>query len=252
MVFPLGDLAKTRTVPVVTYALIALNVLMYCFQLARGDTFTTALAATPYELSQNYDLSLPRDEALLRLPGLDEPLPQARVPFPVRLTVLTALFLHSDPFHLAINMLFLWIFGDNVEEVLGRIGYLAAYLFCGLTGTLAQTLASPNSIIPTLGASGAIAGVMGAYVVWFPRNRVRILMLRYVIEMPAIVAIGAWFAFQLWRGVGTIRHPVDAGGVAYLAHVGGAASGILIAILFRKLARAIILRELEWESSADR
>lgn len=252
MVFPLGDVEKTRTVPVVTYALIALNVVIYLLQLARGETFTTALAATPYELSHNYDLTLPRDEALLRLPGLNGPIPQGRVPFPVRLTIFTAMFLHSDPLHLAINMLFLWVFGDNVEEVLGRVRYLAAYLCCGLAGTLAQTVASPDAVIPTLGASGAIAGVMGAYVVWFPRHRVRILVFRYVIEMPALLAIGGWFALQVWRGVGSIRHPGEAGGVAYLAHVGGAAGGIVIAIVFRKRARAIILREPEWQSPAAR
>lgn len=99
-------------------------------------------------------------------------------------------------------MLFLWIFGDNVEEVLGPFRYLIAYLGFGLVGTLAQVAASPDSLVPTLGASGAIAGVMGAYVVWFPYNRVRVLVVRIVVEVPAIVVIGGWMAFQVWRGAG--------------------------------------------------
>ncbi|HEV3164902.1 MAG TPA: rhomboid family intramembrane serine protease, partial [Isosphaeraceae bacterium] len=209
MVFPLGDSEKTRIVPVVTYALIALNVAMYLLQLDRGETFTDSLAATPYEISHNYDLELPRDEALLRLPAQAEPIAQTRVPFPVRLTVLSAMFLHSDPLHLAMNMLFLWIFGDNVEEVFGSVWYCLFYLACGLVGTMAQVAAAPNSVIPSLGASGAIAGVMGAYVVWFPRNRVRVLVLRFLVEVPALIVIGAWFVFQVWRGVGSIREHND-------------------------------------------
>jgi len=251
MVLPLGDIEKIRIVPLATYTLIALNVGMYLFQLDRGEGFTTSLAATPYEITHDYDLELPRDENRLRIPTQEKPIPQRHVPFPVQLTMLTAMFLHSDPLHLAVNMLFLWIFGDNVEEVLGSMRYVLVYIVCGLAGTVVQTLINPNSVIPTLGASGAIAGIMGSYAVWFPRHRIRVLVFRYLIEMPALVVIGVWIVFQVWRGVGSIGHLGEIGGVAYLAHIGGAATGIVAAFLFYDRARAIILRNSRPELSVD-
>ena len=134
-------------------------------------------------------------------------------------------------------MLYLWIFGDNVEEVLGTLRYVLAYS--------ARPDGQPGAdrgarlVIPTLGASGAIAGIMGMYVVWFPYNRVRVLVFRYVIEVPAIVVIGRWIAVQVWQGAGSISHLGRVGGVAYLAHVGGAATGIFVAFLFRDRARRL-------------
>ena len=220
MVLPLGDLEKTRIVPLATYCLIALNIVVYLFQLEQGLNFTIAYAATPYEIRHNEDL-------------------QALAPFPVRLTILTALFLHGSPIHLASNMLCLWIFGDNVEEVLGTFRYLLVYLACGLMGTLTQIAANSESMIPTLGASGAIAGVMGAYVVWFPHNRVRVLVLRYIVLLPAFVVIGGWIAFQVWEGVGSVGKLGEVGGIAYFAHIGGAATGALVALLFHDRARKV-------------
>ena len=220
MVLPLGDLEKTRIVPLATYCLIALNIVVYLFQLEQGLNFTIAYAATPYEIRHNEDL-------------------QALAPFPVRLTILTALFLHGSPIHLASNMLCLWIFGDNVEEVLGTFRYLLVYLACGLMGTLTQIAANSESMIPTLGASGAIAGVMGAYVVWFPHNRVRVLVLRYIVLLPAFVVIGGWIAFQVWEGVGSVGKLGEVGGIAYFAHIGGAATGVLVALFFHDRARKV-------------
>ncbi len=141
------------------------------------------------------------------------------------LTILTAMFLHASPLHLAGNMLFLWIFGDNVEEVLGTFRYVLAYLAFGVAGSLAQIAAAPDSLIPTLGASGAIAGVMGAYIIWFPHNRVRVLFFNFLTEMPAFLVIGAWIVIQIAGGYGSIGHLGEVGGVAYLAHIGGAAAG---------------------------
>jgi membrane associated rhomboid family serine protease len=249
MVIPLGDLEKTRIVPVGTYALIALNVVVYLFQLDRGPTFTTAYSATPYEITHNEDIAQP---ILHPFPGQGDGGPrvidQAPVPFhAVWLTLLTSLFLHGSPLHLAANMLSLWIFGDNVEEVLGTVRYLAVYLACGLMGTLAQIAASPNSLIPTLGASGAIAGIMGAYVVWFPHNQVRVLMLRVIVLLPAYVVIGGWIALQVWEGVGSFGRLGEVGGVAYFAHLGGAATGIFVAWLFRDQARAMQERHAQDE-----
>ena len=246
MVLPLGDLEKTRIVPFVTYALIALNVVMYVVQRDRGDEFTIGYAATPYEITHNDDLegraviAFPGDENPLNLPGRVElrrrVVDQAPGPHPIWLTLFTAMFLHGSPLHLAGNMLFLWIFGDNVEEVLGSVRYIVVYLACGLVGSMLQIAASPDSLIPTLGASGAIAGVMGAYVIWFPHNRVRVLVFRFITEMPALLVIGVWIAMQVWEGVGSIGKLGEAGGVAYLAHIGGALTGIVVAFLFRDRA----------------
>ena len=246
MVLPLGDLEKTRIVPFVTYALIALNVVMYIVQRDRSEEFTIGYAATPFEITHNEDLvgrvviTFPGDENPLDLPGRVElrrqVVDQAPGPHPIWLSLFTAMFLHGSPLHLAGNMLFLWIFGDNVEEVLGTFRYIVVYLSCGLIGSILQIAASPNSLVPTLGASGAIAGVMGAYVIWFPHNRVRVLVFRFITEMPALLVIGIWILMQVWEGVGSIGKLGEAGGVAYLAHVGGALTGILVGFLFRDRA----------------
>ena len=249
MVLPLGDLEKTRIVPLATYFLIALNVVMYLLQREKGDEFTAAYAATPYEITHREDI---RDPFVIQIHGAGNPfvgpdpprlgqreIPQAPVPFPVWFTMFTALFLHASPLHLAGNMLFLWIFGDNVEEVLGTARYLLVYLACGLIGTLAQIAANPDSYLPTLGASGAIAGIMGAYVVWFPHNRVRVLVFRFITVLPALVVVGLWIVMQVWLGLGTVAQVGEVGGVAYLAHVGGAATGIFVAFLFRDRARQL-------------
>lgn len=243
MVMPLGDSARTRIIPFATYLIIALNVVMFFVQSNRGEQFTTAYAATPFEITHNEDITEP---IVLQSPGDDQPfrkvdrratvIPQAPVAMPVWLTLFTSMFLHGSLMHLAGNMLFLWIFGDNVEEVLGAPRYVIAYLCCGLAGSLLQIAASPNSLIPTLGASGAIAGVMGMYVVWFPYNRVRVLLGNILTEVPAIMVIGVWIAIQVWQGFGSLSRTGHSGGVAYLAHVGGAAAGIGIAWLFRGAA----------------
>ena len=248
MVLPLGDLEKTRIVPYMTYGLIALNVLTYLFQLDSSRSLEVAYAATPYEISHNVDLDQP---VTIEVDDDREPdgsrtrvVPEVPGPRPIWLTLFTAMFLHGSPIHLAGNMLFLWIFGDNVEEVLGPVIYLVVYLACGLIGSMVQIAAQPDSLIPTLGASGAIAGVMGMYVSWFPRNRVRVLVFRYITELPAIVVVGCWLGIQFWWGVGSIRHPSASGGVAYLAHVGGAATGLLSAWFFHDRAAFIRKRNL--------
>ncbi|MDG3006906.1 rhomboid family intramembrane serine protease [Paludisphaera mucosa] len=252
MVLPLGDLHRTRITPVVTYALIALNVVMYVVQLQRGDDFMMALACTPWEITHAKDLDGPvlrpgvlaevqRREANGERVRLDlrDVIPHAPSPIPVWLTLFTAMFLHGGPMHLAGNMLYLWIVGDNVEEVLGGVRYLIVYLACGLMGSLAQIAAAPNSMIPTLGASGAIAGIMGAYVVWFPHNQIRVLVFRFITVLPAAIVIGGWIALQIWLGVQGIGKMGESGGVAYLAHVGGALTGILVAFLFYDRAQQV-------------
>jgi membrane associated rhomboid family serine protease len=260
MVIPIGDVEKTRIVPIVTYALIAANVFVYLLQQTRPESFTVSLAATPYEITHSVDLDGselvevrdPRDPfgETERVALADAHIPQARVPFPVWFTLFTAMFLHGSPMHLAGNMLYLWIFGDNVEEVLGSVRYLVVYLACGVVGSLSQIVATPDSLIPTLGASGAIAGVMGAYLVWFPLNRVRVLVLPFVLEMPALVMIGGWILLQVFVSDTTLAHAGTRGGVAYLAHVGGAFTGIATALFYRARARAIARRS-QWAAYED-
>jgi membrane associated rhomboid family serine protease len=240
MVLPLGDLEKTQIVPIATYVLIALNVVIYLYQQGQDESFTVAYAATPYEITRNQDLDrpsccpCPATRTRWTCPAgwicRRRVIPQAPVPFPVWLTLLTAMFLHGSPLHLAGNMLYLWIFGDNVEEVLGAVRYVIIYLACGLAGSLAQIAAHPLSYIPTLGASGAIAGLMGAYLIWFPFNRVRVLLFRVITEVPAVVVIGLWIVLQVWSGLGSIGQLGEVGGVAYLAHIGGAVAGIVVAL----------------------
>lgn len=241
MVLPLGDLEKTRIIPLATYTLIALNVVMFLVQFSEGVDFTTALAATPFEITHGIDIkhpfSLPEPD--VESPLQVHPVPHAPALVPILFTLVTSLFLHGSPLHLAGNMLFLWIFGDNVEEVLGTVRYLLVYVACGVMGTLIQIAANPESMVPTLGASGAIAGVMGAYVIWFPHNQVRVLVFRFITVLPAVMVIGFWILLQIWLGFGSIGQLGEVGGVAYLAHVGGAATGIFVAFLFRDRARRL-------------
>lgn len=249
MVLPLGDLQRTRIIPIVTYVLIALNITVFLVQQERGEEFTRAFAMTPWEVTHNQDLDEPvaRDVVVVvrdRFGDLhrevrEMPLEHYPCPIPVRWTLLTSMFLHGSWLHLLGNMLYLWIVGDNVEEILGPVRYLIVYLACGLIGSLAQIAANPQSDIPTLGASGAIAGMMGAYVFWFPHNQIRVLLFRIITVLPAWIVIGGWILLQIWMGAGSFHRGGDAGGVAYLAHVGGALTGIFVAWLFADEARYI-------------
>jgi membrane associated rhomboid family serine protease len=250
MVLPLGDLHRTQIVPYVTYTLIALNVAVFLVQQQQGDDFTLAFAATPYEITHNEDLDQPVVQMVavrvrdpfgrgVRLEQRPVARPQYPCPIPVRWTLLTAMFLHGSWMHLLGNMLYLWIVGDNVEEVLGSFRYLIVYLACGLVGSLAQIVVNPDSVIPTLGASGAIAGIMGTYVVWFPHHQIRVLVFRFITVLPAVIVIGGWIALQIWLGADSINRGKGDGGVAYMAHVGGAITGIVVAFLFYDEARYI-------------
>jgi membrane associated rhomboid family serine protease len=270
MVLPLGDLERTRITPYVTYTLIALNVVMFLLQESRGDQFTMAYACTPWEVTHNEDIDEPlvvRPPAVVQVRDPRDPtgrrimlrevpavaISHAPTPIPIWMTLFTAMFLHGGWMHLLGNMLYLWIVGDNVEEVLGTVFYIIVYLACGLMGALAQIAANPNSMIPTLGASGAIAGIMGAYVVWFPHNQMRVLVFRFITVLPAVVVIGGWIVLQVISGAGSLANAGESGGVAYLAHVGGAVTGIIVAFLFYQRAQYIKDRnehERGWSSYA--
>jgi membrane associated rhomboid family serine protease len=264
MVMPLGDEQPTRIVPFVNYAIIAANVLFFFVQQSRPESFTIAYAATPYEISHNVDLDRPvvishevaEQDGLgrVRLRAEDETLPQGPVVFPVWFTLLTSMFMHGGIAHLAGNMLYLWIFGDNVEEVLGHVRYVLVYLACGLAASLAHIALAPDSLIPSLGASGAIAGAMGMYLIWFPHNQVRVLVMRTITLMPALLVIGLWIVMQLVLGMGELSSAGKQGGVAYAAHIGGAAAGIVIGLVYRQRADEIGKRpsDVGWAPSRYR
>ena len=205
--FPIGDdNSSRRTVPLVTYALIALNVLFFFIELSGGDAFIMQWAFVPSRFLAN--------------------------PVGDFLTLFTSMFMHAGWVHLGGNMLYLWIFGDNVEDRFGHGKFIAFYLICGLAATFAQLAFSLGSNVPNLGASGAIAGVLGAYLMMFPRGRVKVLMGRGIIPMPALIVIGLWFVLQLFSGFGSIAGTSDTGGVAYMAHVGGFIAGFVLTFLF--------------------
>lgn len=203
---PIGDdNSGRRIVPLVTYALIVLNVLFFLVEMSGGDAFIMKWAFVPSRFLAN--------------PVADFP------------TLFTSMFMHAGWVHLGGNMLYLWIFGDNVEDRFGHLKFLIFYLLCGLAATFAQMAVNPGSDIPNLGASGAIAGVLGAYILMFPQGTVRVMQGQRVVQVPALIMIGFWIVLQLFSGIGSLG--ADTGGVAYMAHIGGFAAGLVLAFLFR-------------------
>lgn len=206
---PIGDdNSARRIVPVVTYALIAVNVLFFLVEMSGGEAFIERWSVIPSQLLAN--------------------------PLAEFITVFTAMFMHANWLHLGGNMLYLWIFGDNVEDRMGHAKFLLFYVLCGIAATYAQVLFTPTSTIANLGASGAIAGVLGAYLLMFPGRRVQVMMGRGIIPMPAIVVIGFWALIQVISTFGMVS---DTGGVAYMAHVGGFVAGMILALLFGGVQR---------------
>jgi membrane associated rhomboid family serine protease len=196
-----------------------------------GNLFTYGYAAVPREITTGEDLTQPEQ---VEVGGQTLEIPQAPGPDPIWLTLVTSIFMHGGWLHLGGNMLFLWIFGDNVEHFIGRIPYLLFYLVAGLAASAAQILVEPGSVVPTLGASGAISGVLGAYIVLFPSNKVTVLLFRLITQVPAIVAIGLWALLQFINGFGAfVATEETVGGVAYMAHIGGFVVGLLAGFVFR-------------------
>lgn len=222
-----------RSTPFITYSLIAANIAVFVFcQLpSANDAFTYAYAAIPYEIVHNVDLvgrqAVGMKEYILMQPG----------PHPLQLTIFSAMFMHGGWMHLLGNMLYLWIFGDNVEDELGHFKHLVFYLVCGFAAALAHILSGPNSVVPSLGASGAIAGVLGGYLIMFPTKRIRVIGwigLPFSMELPAFIVVGLWLVMQFISSVGSIAHTDQShGGVAYWAHVGGALAGLFLVNVFR-------------------
>jgi len=221
--FPLWDDLPTRKFPFVTIILIALNILVFIYQSSLGEGFNQfiyAMGLIPFEITHFTDL------------------PPAG-PSPIYLTILYSMFMHGSLIHLIGNMLFLWIFGNNMEDFFGRIPFIFFYLICGLAAAFVQILFHPNSTIPMVGASGAIAGVMGGYLILYPRARVTtVLILGFfirLVKIPALIFLGFWIIYQFLYGVSSLSISSGEGGVAWFAHIGGFISGLLLVKAYKVL-----------------
>ena len=235
MVFPIGDdNSDRRSTPVVTYALIAINVFVFVVLQGMGtnDKFTYAFATVPAEIVSGQDkvtepriVELPTGQQF-EVPGLQP------TPFSVYFTLLSSMFMHGGWAHLLGNMWFLFIFGDNIEDDMGKPRYLAFYLLTGLIASLSHVFTNMNgesAMIPSLGASGAISGVLGAYLILHPQRKVTVILLRLITVVPGWVAVGIWFLFQLVSGIGLLGSGSQESGVAYAAHIGGFVAGMILA-----------------------
>lgn len=201
------DNSMRKNTPIITYALILLNIFVFFLELGGGEAFMKEWAFVPSRFIAN---------------------PLSNIS-----TIFTSMFMHAGWAHLLGNMLYLWIFGDNVEDRFGKIKFLVFYLVCGIAATFAQLAFNSESSLPNVGASGAIAGVLGAYILLFPQGKVNVIVGRGMSQMSALIVIGFWFLLQFIGGFSSISSKGDVGGVAYMAHVGGFLSGLIIAFLFK-------------------
>jgi membrane associated rhomboid family serine protease len=233
---PIGDEGHHRGgLPIVNLLILAANVAVFFLLQLPSDAFTMGFSAIPKEILSGTDLVGPTP---VQLPdGTTETLVHAPGPSPISLTLVTSMFMHGGFAHIAGNMLFLFVFGDNVEHAFGSLLYAVFYLVCGVVASLAHVMFSPESIIPSLGASGAISGVLAGYLVLFPKNRVKVLIgMRFVQEVPALLMIGLWAVFQFIAGAASITESAQTSGVAYMAHIGGFLAGLVLAFLLRGFA----------------
>jgi membrane associated rhomboid family serine protease len=216
--FPVGDEnVKGGPTPIVTWALIALNVGAFLLEVSRPEaalqTFIEAWGVVPREYAAARDLA-----------------PLIAAPFWT--TLFTSMFLHGGWMHLLGNMLYLWIFGDNIERAMGPVKFLIFYLACGLAASAAHIMFNLQSPVPAVGASGAISGVLGGYLLLFPKNRVRVLTRAGIVHVPAIVVLGFWIVLQFINGIGSVASTDETAGVAYMAHIGGFVAGLVLVKLF--------------------
>jgi membrane associated rhomboid family serine protease len=227
---PFGDdnSARIRT-PYVNIALIILNIFVFAWFQGFGENtaFTFSYATIPAEILTGQDVVYQDNIGL--------------TPIPVYFTIFTAMFMHGGYMHLAGNMLYLWVFGDNLENVMGHLKYLVFYLLTGVIATLCHVFSSHffggDTYIPSLGASGAISGILGGYLLMFPKNQVRVLFFLLIIRVPAFITLGFWIGMQLWEGWGSLGKP--GGGVAYAAHIGGFIAGLLLVKSFASKTKVV-------------
>jgi membrane associated rhomboid family serine protease len=228
---PLRDENPSRTVPLVNTTLILANVSVFIYQsfLIPGGAkpLFLRLGCIPYEFTHFVDIT-----------------PPALVPVP--LTIITAMFMHGGWIHVLSNMLFLWIFGDNIEDKLGHFRYLSFYLLCGVIASLSHILTNPSSQVPSIGASGAIAGVMGAYMVLFPKARIRTLLILgifiQIVRVPAMVMLGYWILIQVLSGFAEVGLRAG-GGIAWFAHIGGFIAGFFLIMVMKRPRKRAYRRE---------
>lgn len=225
MMIPLKDENPSHTTPVFMVLILLLNVGVFVYAWVLGDTgfvvFLSRFGAIPFELTHATDAISP-------------------TPIPLYATLLTAMFMHGDWMHLGGNMLYLWIFGNNIEDLLGHGRFLGFYFLCGIIATLAHVLSDPLSTAPMVGASGAIAGVLGAYMAAFPRARILVLMFYFILRIPALIVLGVWFIIQLMNASG------GAGGVAWYAHIAGFVAGYLLMRRHKRKAKVMVYEQWEY------
>jgi len=219
--FPIWDDTPTKKFPLTTVILIALNSMIFLYQVSLGERFNEfiySMGLLPFEITHHIDI-----------------LPTG--PSPIYLTIFSSMFMHGSVVHLLGNMLFLWIFGNNVEDYLGRKKFLFFYLICGISAAFTQILFNSDSTVPMVGASGAIAGVLGAYMVLYPRAKITtviiIIFFIRLIKLPAIVVLGFWIIYQFLYGISSLAATTGEGGVAWFAHIGGFICGIILIKLFK-------------------
>jgi len=240
---PIKDDIPSRSYPIVNIALIVMNVIAFFFELALGDSlepFIKQFGVIPiryfYEGIENLDGTITYFSTSERI-----------------IPLFTSMFLHGGWLHLIGNMLYLYIFGDNVEDRMGHFRYIIFYILCGLAGTFAHIITNPDSEIPTIGASGAISGILGAYLLLYPAARIvvvlPILFFWDILKLPALVVLGFWFVTQLTQGMLTlaVTTTANAGGVALWAHIGGFVFGMIAINIFKKKSRKPTYRDLWWE-----
>jgi membrane associated rhomboid family serine protease len=228
--FPIGDDNSDRIrTPFVNYIFIGANILVFLLfqQIGSNEAFSYAYSLVPREITTGIDITgvqVIRDSL-----GNTGEVPHYATPLPVYFNFLSSMFMHGDIMHIFGNMMFLFVFGDNLENLLGHVRYAAFYIVCGIAAAAAQIVMDTDSIIPMLGASGAISGVLGGYILLFPQRQIRAIIFSFLTTVPAFVALGIWIAYQLITGYLT---PAGTGGVAYAAHIGGFIAGLALVKVF--------------------
>ncbi|MEA1939839.1 MAG: rhomboid family intramembrane serine protease [Candidatus Caldatribacteriota bacterium] len=214
--FPIYDDVPTKRLPIITIAIIVINAIVYFYQISLGDgysAFIYCMGLIPYEISHNMEI-------LKSGPSL------------IYSAIFSSMFIHGSFIHLAGNMLFLWIFGNNVEDYIGRVNFIIFYFICGIASALTQVLTDLNSTIPVIGASGAIAGILGAYLVLYPKAKVNTLIIFgffiRIIKIPAVVVLSFWIIYQFLYGLSSLAERSGEGGTAWFAHIGGFIMGFLL------------------------
>ena len=253
MFFPIADDNKGVSGPAyVTWGLLAINIAVFLIQLS-DESITYGWSIIPKEITTGVDLVEPQ---IVSVDGKDHTIPQAPGPPILYLTLFTHMFMHGGIAHIVGNMLYLWIFGDNVEHRFGHAPFLVFYVVAGLVAAVSQLVFNPDSVLPNVGASGAIGGILGAYLVLFPRNQVKAVVFYFVVSVPAVAVLGLWAALQIFQGIGSISAASNVGGVAYWAHIGGLAAGIVMGLICRMLMKeepdSIIYREYNADPNSKR